>query len=89
MKMDNSVIDLTMSNYSDGEENLSSEFEEEIDEFLAFVKEDLKPLNRTIHLASAKQKFDLKKISSHGNFASEIFTYITAVVGLIIALIIT
>ena len=33
MKINNSVIDLTMSDYSDGEENLSSEFEEEIEEF--------------------------------------------------------
>ena len=31
--MDNSVIDLTMSDYSDGEENQSSEYEEEMDEF--------------------------------------------------------
>ena len=31
--MNNSVIDLTMSDYSDGEENQSSEFEEEMDEF--------------------------------------------------------
>ena len=62
--------------------------EEEMDEFIAFVKKDLKPEDRPIHLVSAKQKFDLKKITSHGNFTSEIFTYITAVVGLIIALII-
>ena len=30
--MDNSVDDLTLSDYSDGEENQSSEFEEEMDE---------------------------------------------------------
>ena len=57
-------------------------------ELLAFVKTDLKPEDQPIHLTSAKQKYDLMKISHHGNLTSKIFTYIIAVVGLIIAVIV-
>ena len=62
--------------------------DEEMRELLAFVKTDLKPEDQPIHLTSAKKKYDLMKISNHGNMTSKIFTYITAVVGLVIALIV-
>ena len=59
-----------------------------MNEFLEFVKTDLKPEERPIHLVSAKQKFNLMKITSHGNLFSKIVTYGTAIVCLIVALVI-
>ena len=57
-----------------------------MNEFLEFVKTDLKPEEGPIHLVSAKQKFNLMKITSHGNLTSKIATYGTAIVCLIITL---
>ena len=62
--------------------------DEEMNEFLEFVKTDLKPEEQPIHLVSAKQKFNLMKITSHGNLFSKIVTYGAAIVCLIVALVI-
>ena len=60
--------------------------ESEMNHFLNFVKKGLKSEKESIHLSTAKQKFDLKIIKHRNTLLSRIFKYSTTAISIVIAL---
>ena len=63
--------------------------EREMADFLDFIKNDLETQKVTMHITSAKEKFDLKLIKGHSSLLSKIFSTSISVIAIIIGIMIT
>ena len=61
----------------------------EMADFLDFIKNDLETQKVTMHITSAKEKFDLKLIKGHSSLLSKIFSTSISVIAIIIGIMIT
>ena len=59
--------------------------EKEMEKFLDFVKEGLKINKGTMHLTSAKQKFDLTMIKHHNDWLTKILNNSITIISFVIA----